>query len=30
MSSDQLANLMNEGTAMSQEQAIDEALVDAI
>jgi predicted ATPase/transcriptional regulator with XRE-family HTH domain len=30
MSSDQLANLMNEGAAMSQEQAIDEALVDAI
>jgi tetratricopeptide (TPR) repeat protein len=30
MSSDQLANLMNEGAAMSEEQAIDEALADAI
>jgi predicted ATPase/transcriptional regulator with XRE-family HTH domain len=30
MSSDQLANLMNEGAAMREEQAIDEALVDAI
>ncbi len=30
MSSDQLANLMNEGAAMSEEQAIDEVLADAI
>jgi predicted ATPase/DNA-binding XRE family transcriptional regulator len=30
MSSDQLAKLMNEGAAMSEEQVIDEALADAI
>jgi hypothetical protein len=30
MNCDQLAKLMNEGAAMSEEQVIDEALADAI